>query len=872
MDIKTLLDKWRDSRDAALAKTILEHAESISNGEIDGSEKVFWSEFLDETAKPAYLKLLDETERHRWAETVFVILRKINFGLLDLFNQRVKTTPNKTLFQEYRGDIPVKWSYIQVAEQLKEFAALFYSLYEQPRVAIYAQNHLYGAMTDLACLFYGIFDTPLNVHFNVGNLVRIFDSLDINIAVTDNPGRLAILEKVRQKTRHKFTIFATYEVSEKEYVRYLQKSAKNLKRTDIESILSARPAKEVNRVATTMFTSGSTGVPKGVSFSYYNLISKRFARGAALPFLGSNEVFLSYLPLFHTFGRYLEMLGTIYWRGTYVFVGNNSAETLLKLFPQIEPTIFISIPLRWLDLYKEILSQGEHLDDRIIKERITELMGRRFKWGLSAAGYLDPKVFTFFQKHGINLCSGFGMTEATGGITMTPPWEYRENSVGKPLPGVYTRLRENGELEISGHYIARYLDDKGPDDTIPYPAGTDEDYWLPTGDIFEIDPDGHHKIVDRVKDIYKNNKGQTIAPRVVEEKFKGVPGIKQVFLVGDARPYNVLLIVPDMDAPVITATHNIEEYFRQIINAANNEVAPYERVVNFAVLDREFSTEKGELTPKGSFNRKIIEKNFADVIERLYKSNEIVLENSSLKVFIPRWFFRDLGILETDIVLQGNLLINKVNGLSLYVKHYRKNCYFIGDLLYRLDGDELDLGILARQPKLWLGNVQFIRFAPLKEGWDIPLRRYSERVRMQGDYQVIYLEEQIPDLKNTRNPVLNTINRLVCKAYYSQEQEALKAVEELGNYLQIVDKNTCSLTRLRLQGLAYSPYESVRVLAYRILLLDDPSPDYKRSFPEFLISGKTYINEESINIIARSNIGNNNYRLCASVCIPTGQN
>ncbi len=857
MELSALLPAYEKS-DKDLALRIFREVKRLyENSRLNTVEPLVWNKFLDITSRPAYLQNLDEQQRYQWAEIVFKVLQLTGFGLKDLFEQRVREKPERVLFQEFSAGFPVKWTYRQVQRQLQEIAALFLNSFPQPRVAIFSQNSVYSAMTDLACLFYGILVTPLNVHFNRDIVRDIFKRLDINIVVTDTEARLELVKQVRQDLNRDIKIFTTFPVREKDGVFYLQKSAKQLKITQINEVLSGHKLPELNRVITVMFTSGSTGRPKGVSFSHYNLISKRFARGVALPFLGENEMMLSYLPLFHTFGRYLEMLGTIYWRGTYTFVGNNSAETLLKLFPQIQPTIFISIPLRWINLYDKIMEEAENLTKPdLIREKVRLVMGNRFKWGLSAAGYLAPEIFKFFQQNGINLCSGFGMTEATGGITMTPPFEYKEDSVGKPLPGIYTRLRDNGELEISGHYVARYLEDKQPFDIIPYPKGDDTDYWLPTGDVFVIDGDGHHRIVDRVKDIYKNNKGQTIAPRVIESKFKGVPGIKQVFVVGDARPYNVLLIVPDLNDTILQATPNIEEYFRQIVNAANRDVAPYERVVNFAILDREFSLEKGELTPKGSYNRKVIERNFKDIIDRLYRSNVIVLENSQVKVHIPRWFVRDLGILETDIELREDGLVNKVTGDFLYIKHFKKNCYFIGDLIYRLEDNVIDLGLLTRQPKLWMGNPQVINFCPLKEGWDIPVKGFSERIRINGAYQVVYTEEQIPDIKNARHPLINRVNRLIIQALFSPEQRSLQAIEQLGELLKHTEKNLCQVIRQRLQALAYSPYESVRVLAYRILLLDDPTPDYyKKSFPEFLLSGKTYLNEESINLIAKQNIG-----------------
>ena len=224
-----------------------------------------------------------------------------------------------------------------------------------------------------------------------------------------------------------------------------------------------------------MFTSGSTGKAKGVSFSIYQIVAKRFARAAALPEVGDDEVFLSFLPLYHTFGRFLEMTGAIYWGGTYVFPGNPSVDTLLALLPRVEPTGFISVPVRWAQLHERCLEKidaaGPGADAGAVMRSV---VGRRLRWGLSAAGYLDPRVFRFFEKNGVAIASGFGMTEGTGGITMTPPGRYVDNTHGLPLPGIRVRLGEKGELQISGHYVARYLEDKGPGDIIPLPRGAGE--------------------------------------------------------------------------------------------------------------------------------------------------------------------------------------------------------------------------------------------------------------------------------------------------------------------------------------------------------------------------------------------------------------
>jgi long-subunit acyl-CoA synthetase (AMP-forming) len=280
------------------------------------------------------------------------------------------------------------------------------------------------------------------------------------------------------------------------------------------------------------------------------------------------------------------MLGMLFWGGTYVFAGNPSFDTLARALPQVRPTGLVGVPRRWEQLRERCLARGDG------EEALREVVGDRLRWGLSAAGYLDPAAFRYFQRRGVELCSGFGMTEAAGGITMTPPSEYEEGSVGVLLPGIEGRLSPIGELEVAGPYVARYLDDPAP---LP-----GEKRWLATGDVFVRRPSGHFEIVDRVKDIYKNTRGQTVAPAAVERRLADVPGVKRAFLVGDGRDHNVLLIVPDRsDAAVAGATPDAEEaYFTQLVAAVNRAVATPERVVRFA--RRPGLRPERELTPKGA--------------------------------------------------------------------------------------------------------------------------------------------------------------------------------------------------------------------------------------------------------------------------------
>jgi long-subunit acyl-CoA synthetase (AMP-forming) len=820
---------------AALALALLEAAEAAAAGRPRPAAS--WHRFLDLTRRPAFLVALGTHEaRRRWAEVAFAAIRTSRYTLATLLAQRVAEHPERPLFQESPDAGSPCWSYEAVASRLaRTAAALLRGARRPPRVLILSPNSVEAACADLACLVHGIPVTPLNPETDRDGLVFVLERLRFGLVLVHGDAERTRVERALGAARPRLLQLDPSAPLRGAAEASLAQLSASLTPAQVTRALEAHVPPGLDEPATVMFTSGSSGLPKGVVHTGHAILAKRFARAAALPEVGTDETLLCYLPLFHTFGRYLELLGSLFWGGSYVFAGNPSFETLARALPQVRPTGLVGVPRRWLQLRERCLER-----ERGGSDALRAVVGDRLRWGLSAAGHLEPAVFRFFQRHGVELCSGFGMTEAAGGVTMTPPGAYEDDSVGVPLPGLRARLGQDGELEIAGPYVGRYLDDP--------PPRPGEERWLATGDVFTRRPSGHFEIVDRLKDVYKNTRGQTVAPAAVERRLADVPGVRRALLVGDGRDENVLLIVPDRQDAVIAGARPeaVDSYFDRIVAAVNGEVAPHERVVRYALLARDFEPER-ELTPKGSYRRREIERAFAPVISELYRSGTVELRCGPLRVRLPRWFVRDLGLLETDLVPHAAGVLERRSGRVLAVAPADEGRVRVGDLEYEIEGQVVDLGLFARQPLLWAGNPALRAFAPCKDGWDVPLARVAARVRAAaaspGTRPVSPASGELP---------LEEAHALAARALFARVDDALAAVSAIAERLPTVEPRIGGLLRRRLSSLAWHPDLAVRCLAYRTLLLDEQLPGSEELLASFVQSGHPFLDADSIDEIARA--------------------
>lgn len=656
-------------------------------------------------------KITSEVE---WYSLIEKLIEYSNYNFWILFSQRVRDYPDKTLFKIIQGSRIDQYTWKKVDEIVLKYISSLQTLIsdyqtEEMQVAFLLENSLEMASLDIACLSSGIRNVMIPANSVSAHISFILNQTKVPIIIASDEKQLAKIKSIHPEVPNLKRVVLVKGKSIEDWVISFDEFLTLPSKAEKDNLFSQD---DIHALTTIMYTSGTTGDPKGIMFSQMNIVYKRFCRALALPQISETDRYLSFLPLFHTFGRYLELTGAIFWVAEYCFMENPSVETMISNMNLVKPTIFISIPKKWLQLYEAVCARVNiELDsEEDIQSAVKKVTGGELSWGLSAAGFLPPEVFQFFQNQGIELMSGFGMTEATGGISMTPPGEYIPNSLGRALPGIEMKVAEDGELLIKGQYVM--LGYYGQSDSETF----DKEGWLPTGDIMRQDKNDFIEIIDRKKEIYKNIKGETVAPQKIENFFRDFENIKQVFLVGDHRAFNTLLIYPNFEESKSFFDHMDEEqtieYFSSIIVTVNNFLAPFERIVDFRIIDKPFLAEKGELTPKGTYKRRVIEQNYSVVIEQMYQKTHTIIKIEELTVKVPNWFLREKGCLSGDIVAKGDdLVIPKLSKrLKIEVIDQEKKWIKIGGFVYQLSRDQLDLQPLLTNASFWIGNKELVEF------------------------------------------------------------------------------------------------------------------------------------------------------------------
>ena len=413
-----------------------------------------------------------------------------------------------------------------------------------------------------------------------------------------------------------------------------------------------------------IYTSGTTGPPKGVMYSHNNVVWTLESARRILEL--HNETLLSYLPLAHVAERFTSQWGSIY-NGHEVYLCPDPTE-LLPYLLEARPTAFVGVPRVWEKLMaginaglgaepdetKRQMAQGAlaasmqayrlKRDGQPVPAELTAVVERaqplfmllRSKIGLerchlavTSTAPCRPEVHEFWAALGMPLYEVWGMSELTGPATAVPQDDHRAPSVGLPLPGVEARLGEDGELLIrGGNVMVGYYRD---------PAKTaeaiDADGWVHSGDIAQLGPDGHFRIVDRKKELIITSSGKNISPANLEAVAKSSPIIGQAVAIGDGHSFITVLVVLDPQvAPMWGKAHGITSQsmaelaqhpstiaeVRRALTLANTHLSRIEQFKRFTILPDEWSPESEELTPTMKLKRRVIHTKYKDQIDAMY--------------------------------------------------------------------------------------------------------------------------------------------------------------------------------------------------------------------------------------------------------------
>lgn len=414
---------------------------------------------------------------------------------------------------------------------------------------------------------------------------------------------------------------------------------------------------------TILYTSGTTGPPKGCMIRHRNYHEMVSVVDDLPGYVRQDDVMLLYLPLAHNFGRLMHLSGP--YVGYAIAFLPDPLQTAAAL-EAVRPTVLPSVPrvyekihaaivsaidektgptrrlAKWsLEVGREVSAREQggrpvngvlrakhRAADRLVLAKIRERLGGRLRTPISGGAPLGREIAEFFDAIGIRIFEGYGLTECTSAATTNTPQRWRFGTVGPALPGFGLRLADDGELLIrSATVFGGYYKDAGATAAV-----LDADGWLSSGDIAEIDADGFVTITGRKKDIIVTAGGKNIAPQNIENDLKTSKYISQAVVVGDRRPYPAALVTLDAteigkwaaarglsdEMATLAGDEQVLALVQAIVDETNRDRSRYEQIKRFAILSRDFTPERDEVTPTLKLKRRTVMEHFADEVDALY--------------------------------------------------------------------------------------------------------------------------------------------------------------------------------------------------------------------------------------------------------------
>jgi long-chain acyl-CoA synthetase len=536
------------------------------------------------------------------------------------------------------------------------------------RVGILSENRPEWAIADYACLTTSLTDVPLYPNLppeQAAYMLRDSGAVAIFVSDAAQAAKIAQVRATLPALRHVITFAADRHAGADLTLAELEARGASVDTDARRAAYRARAlAVQPDDLATLIYTSGTTGEPKGVMLTHDNLYSNVMASATAIPFDTTGEVGLSFLPLSHIFermaGHYL-----MFHVGCSIAYAE-SIDTVPIDMQTVKPTLVLSVPRLYEKMYARVLENalaggavkqrifywargvaerwadvrlagGEpqgllalqyRIAQKLVFSKLKARTGARLRYFVSGGAPLAAEINKFFYAAGLEILEGYGLTETSPVIAVNTPRAFRIGTVGKPLPGVEVMIASDGEILTRGPHVMKGYYNK-PDATR---QAIDADGWFHTGDIGEL-RDGFLSITDRKKDIIVTAGGKNIAPQPIENLIKTNKYVSQAVLIGDKRKFPIVLVVPNweqlekyaklkniiwtdraqlLQMPTIRAKME-KEVFGQL-----SALARFEMPKKIALLEHDFSIDRGELTPTLKVKRRVIDRTYKPVIDELY--------------------------------------------------------------------------------------------------------------------------------------------------------------------------------------------------------------------------------------------------------------
>ncbi len=553
------------------------------------------------------------------------------------------------------------WAMVQV----RETAFAIQSLGFEPgtRIAILSENRPEWATTDFGAMASGMVSVPLYATLIPEQVAYILNDAGARVIFVSTMDHLRTVLSIRDRlpTLEKIVVFYPEDLREDGTVLSLDAFKALGQGHDHDEFLALARRALPTDSATIVYTSGTTGDPKGVVLTHHCFIAEY---DAVYPFFEGNEgdSLLSFLPLSHILQRVVDTFALLYG---FTIAYAEGMETLGDNLREIRPTHIVAVPRVYEKIHGRIhagVQQGSTLKRGIFNWAIS--VGRRFNIAQASGGArpaltLQHRLATalvfkkiqaatggnigfyvstgaplakglaeFFDAIGIRIIEAWGMTELTGAATANTRTDFRFGSVGKPGPGVELKITDEGEICVRGDIMMKEYWRK-PEATA---ETIDADGWLHTGDVGHLDDDGFLHITDRIKEIIVTAGGKNVAPQPLENALKTDGFIAQAMVIGDRRNFISALIVPQPDVlqpwaeeqglggdlGELCANPAVYAHYKAIVDSKMASFSRYERVRAFTLVPEEFSQEAGELTPTLKLKRRVLLAKYAGIIDRMY--------------------------------------------------------------------------------------------------------------------------------------------------------------------------------------------------------------------------------------------------------------